>query len=432
MKKENVFQAVEAAPFGLEVAAADGSLIYRNEALRQLFADGEPQRTIWTGREPWEHDIQNFERHGGCDLFVEFDFDGGREPTRWRIPDARRQTPGDTFSYRVFRFAQKNLPGSEMIATWVMDATRTETERQHLAQSLDAAAALQEAIFRTDNEREKLSHFDYKIYQKEETGGDFIFARKISETRDLLVVGDCFGHGVVAALLTAIVGISLQRWFASRDKKIENVKDLLLRIDSDIQRYLYRITDQIEGPQALGLSDNSPPALSESDITFSTGLDAMAIIIDQKEGSIEYARAGRSISTYLLRGRKDKDKVNRIENDEGAEAPPAIPAGLPDKGLGTRRPAGQAPTIETGRRKNLENRDKIVVLTDGLEKQVGPPGRSRQGAFGRNRIEQILEENAAQGPKKLARELCARWGAHRGQKEYQQDDTAVAVLEFRS
>jgi sigma-B regulation protein RsbU (phosphoserine phosphatase) len=172
-------------------------------------------------------------------------------------------------------------------------------------------------------------------------GGDFFDVLALSDTKAGLFICDVMGHGVRAALGTAMVRALLEG--------VRNLGDDPGRLLAEINRELIAILGQASVPVFLS---------------------AFYVVIDVTTGELSHANAGHPLPLLLRRG-------------EGAVEPLQPAGGRPGPPLGVRDQAGY-----TVSRTEMNRGDLLVLFTDGLFEPVGadhePFGEERLAeAFGR-------------------------------------------------
>lgn len=176
-------------------------------------------------------------------------------------------------------------------------------------------------------------------------GGDFFDVLALSDTRAGVFICDVMGHGVRAALVTAMVRTMLET--------LDPVAGEPGRLLSEMNRDLVGIFGQASIPVFLS---------------------AFYATIDTATGAFEYANAGHPAPLLVRRG-------------SGEVAFLAPPGGTPGPPLGVRDHASYAVCGAS-----LEPGDKLMLFTDGLYEVVG----SGEEAYGEDQLRDAVRKRVAQ------------------------------------
>ena len=197
-------------------------------------------------------------------------------------------------------------------------------------------------------------------------GGDFFDVLALSDTRAGLFICDVMGHGVRAALVTAMVRALLEG---------------LRGVDEDPGPFLTELNREL----LAILGQASVPVF----------LSAFYGIMDTTTGKLCYANAGHPSPLHL----------RRAEGEVGA-----LPttAGMPGPPLGVREQATYSSSCV-----QLAQGDVIMLFTDGVFEVTGPD----QEPFGEERLEAAVRQRMGQSLGRLFDELLAelqQYSAGRG------------------
>jgi serine phosphatase RsbU (regulator of sigma subunit) len=209
---------------------------------------------------------------------------------------------------------------------------------------------------------------------QDDVGGDYFDAAEMPGGRVAVIFADVSGHGLGAALVTAILKSTFESWL-ERDAGIAELAEMLNR------RLVELTPDRSFAAVALG-------------------------IIDTARGSFRYCNCGHSPHPYLIRA--------------GERRPQPLDAGH-------MMILGVMPKIEVRTAEvELEPGDIVVFATDGITEAENQQGE----AYGVERVESFLREHAHAALGELVAALSedvARFGAGRAQS----DDRAILAVQVR-
>ena len=167
--------------------------------------------------------------------------------------------------------------------------THTETQ-----ESLSYASYIQKSIYPSEAMLSKQFPDHFVFFQsKEKVSGDLYWSHRFG-TKDLLVLGDCTGHGVPGALLTTISVVLLERIVKQNGVTAPD------KILSELDILLAETLKQKEG----GIK---------------VGLEMAVCLFDRKKGTLEYAGAKRSLMMALGEDTFEI-KANRYDLGGGGES----------------------------------------------------------------------------------------------------------------
>lgn len=216
-------------------------------------------------------------------------------------------------------------------------------------------------------------------------GGDFVWFHA-GGAQEVIIVGDCTGHGVPGAFMTLIAGTLLDRAFAAGHGA--NPVDVLSALNTGLKKIL--------GQEDVAAGHDPSKELTDD------GLEAAVCIIDRAAGTLSFA--GARMSLWHRRGAE----LTEIKGDK--------------IGLGYRRAPMDADF--TRHEIALTPDATFYVTTDGLIDQVGG---ARPMSFGKRRFTSAI---MAQDPQDLAAQKAALVSAL---SDYQGDQIRrddVTVLGF--
>ncbi|WP_165602600.1 PAS-domain containing protein [Candidatus Terasakiella magnetica] len=240
------------------------------------------------------------------------------------------------------------IPGGGFVSTYTDISERKENEKMLreaysiISDSIDYAANIQRSILPNIHKFADIFE-DYCVFwePRDRVGGDMYWVRKWGDG-DLILLGDCTGHGVPGAFMTLIVTGALDG--ALDQVEPGNVSALLQYIHQNVQNSLSQ-------DQEHGTSDD--------------GLEVGACFLSKNHKELTYSGARFSLF--------------KIENDEVVEIKGT------KKGIGYRMiPYDQnypSHCIE------LNDTQSFFLTTDGLIDQIGG---ERKRMFGKKRFKNLL------------------------------------------
>ena len=148
-----------------------------------------------------------------------------------------------------------------------------------ITDSISYAKRIQEAILPNPNVlHDHISSFFILHKPKDIVSGDFYWFSQVN-SKIVIVVADCTGHGVPGAFMS-LIGITFLNKIVN-EKNIYNADEILNRLRNNVVNSLHQAD---EGNESLD------------------GMDISLIVYDKKENTIEYAGAMNSI--YIIRNNK--------------------------------------------------------------------------------------------------------------------------------
>jgi serine phosphatase RsbU (regulator of sigma subunit) len=213
-------------------------------------------------------------------------------------------------------------------------------------ESIEYARTIQEAMLPRREELSKLLKDCFVMWMPRDViGGDFFWCESTSNGF-AVAVGDCTGHGVPGAFMTAIACTTLNRV----------THDIGFADPAGILRELNRLMKMV-------LNQHAPTSKSDD------GLDIALCYVDNNCEALVFAGAGTSL--YYTVG----DEVHRVKGDK--------------QSIGYRSSA--LDYCYTNQTVMLDPAMAFYMITDGLAHQTGG---DKGLSFGRERFMQFLRENS--------------------------------------
>jgi sigma-B regulation protein RsbU (phosphoserine phosphatase) len=277
----------------------------------------------------------------------------------------------------VFSYLMKPCSPSSLIAEAekALELARLKRENrryeQRIRDELAWAGELQRTLLRSDpvQDADLEVRITYLPLPELQCGGDYYEVASLSPRKTLLLIGDVGGHGIRAALITAML-----KTLVSGGGKISSPGRLLEHLNRQICSDLKRLPDLI--------------------ITF------LACLLDTAAMTLTCANAGH-IPLFVVRG---------------PEAFRVLPKGM---GLGFRPEAAYPETVLP-----LRRGDRIVLCTDGLLEGLASAQLEAEAGFAR-----ILQTCAGSEDFNLAVVDMAR---RQGGRESFTDDAALLSIRIKS
>ena len=213
-------------------------------------------------------------------------------------------------------------------------------------------------------------------------GGDLYWLSSSQQPlgRFILAVADCTGHGVPGAMLSLLVGNSLERIYAK--DTTEDPATALMSLDHYVRTGL-----------------NQDRVGSESD----DGCDAAVLRIDRDKSRIEFAGAKLGLFQVSSQGVLTRHTGSRCS-------------------LGYQDAVAKA-DIPVLKVINYSDGDTFVIVTDGMTDQIG--GVSGKTSYGYRRLEEILKNNRAASAEEISAAMKLDFAAWQGANARRDDVTAV-------
>lgn len=268
----------------------------------------------------------------------------------------------------------------QQIENYANDLARKNSEMEA---DLHLAHEFQEAIlpvyfqrYPIEQEKPEALRFYHRYISSGAVGGDFFDVRPISETSIGVLICDVMGHGVRAALVTAII-----------DGMIEKMGNLAKEPALLLSEMNRKLVDVLKRTQKQ---------------IFVT---AFYMILDYEKGQVEYANGGHPLP--FLRSGSD-GRLTRLGNENNAIFP-AI---------------GLLPEVQYSMtRREISKGDMILLFTDGVFEVFGPNGDE----FGEERLEKALLENREMATSSLLDKILEEIRAFSSSEEARDDICLVGV-----
>lgn len=208
-------------------------------------------------------------------------------------------------------------------------------------------------------------------------GGDFFDVLRVSKDEAGIIVGDVMGHGVRAALVTAMLrGLIDERSPISRHPS---------QMLSHLNQGLRDIWKDIDSPMFV---------------------TAIYAVINSRTGQVQFANAGHPSPLWLKSGRG-----NEVLGAREGETGPAL--GLSDT---PEFPVGQA---------HLSRGDRVFFFTDGLYEVDDPSGEF----YGQAKLRKAAAEAAGLDPEAFLEQLLSNVRAFSGSSVFA-DDACLLSVDF--
>lgn len=266
-----------------------------------------------------------------------------------------------------------------------------QLESARLARELDTAKIVQSSFFPSDEQVHPISAKDVMVcgsyIPASECGGDWWGSYRLGDHYRLICVADAMGHGVPAALVTAMAyaGFTL----VADDAPTESPSAVAF-----LQKFNRIIYHALKG---------------------ATSMTCFIAIIDIRDGSMRYANAGHCFP-FIMPGDPD-DARWRKDAVTGALRPTTIK--LPGTPLGYERD----PTFEE-RTMQLLPGDRLVFYSDGLTEARAQGSDKMWGPRG---ITQAMTESATMDAAGIHAGILAAAKAYYGSRPPDDDITLVVV-----
>ncbi len=252
-------------------------------------------------------------------------------------------------------------------------------QHQQIMQSIEYASVIQNAMLGTSRQTLENTLADYCLVwePRDSVGGD-CYHFVAHEGGWLAVVVDCTGHGVPGAFMTLIFSSALERALTLHGPG--NPAVLLQEINRRIKDTL----GQIAGRETTSKSND--------------GCDAVLVAVDTMAQKLTWAGARTPIFRLsVATGQAEQLEVDRMG------------AGYTDTPYDYVWSNHEIPLLPS---------DLVLVCTDGLIDQVGG---TRQIAYGKRRLQELLQRSQVLPMQELATELLQEHRAYQGD-EVRRDD----------
>ncbi len=254
-----------------------------------------------------------------------------------------------------------------------------ESKNKDITASINYAQRIQNAF----SSRKELKDFfpkSFIIYiPRDIVSGDFMWTTKIN-SKKIVVVADCTGHGVPGAIMT-VLGITLLKNIVE-DQQITEPSQILHILDENVREALHQ--------EVTKTND---------------GMDAAVVIIDEQTKKIEFS--GAKLPLILLRN----GKTERIKGSPFA--------------IGGKKHKTKEKEFYT-HRVDFQNKNRLFLFSDGYQDQFG--GTNNRKFMSKNLISNIEQsaELSYTEQKKLLKNNFLNWKGN----QKQTDDVILVALEL--
>lgn len=250
--------------------------------------------------------------------------------------------------------------------------TIIEEQNQRLIKDLRKAGDFQKSLLPERLPEHKSVKFAALYVPSSQLGGDYYDVFNIDEHKTGILLADASGHGVAAAMLTAMFKMTFQKYAAD----IHNPAKVLTQINRDFCKVLQ-----------MG--------------EFFTAFFA---VLDRRTKTLTYANAAHPKPMLFL---QEKNEVMELDTN-------GFLLGVMDEGI----------TFEQ-KEMQLTERSRLVIFTDGVNEAANPKGKQ----FGTQRIEKYLLKEIHNEPSKY----LAHFEKHLRRytkAEYFDDDVSIVVADI--
>lgn len=275
----------------------------------------------------------------------------------------------------------------------VYQRDRIITMLTDLAESIDYAKKIQQAILPKDSLLQQLFTDYFIIYQpKEAVGGDFYWAGRFNGTI-CFAVADCTGHGVPGGFMS-MLGVSMLNDMATADS-VQSPSLMLQSLRHNIVA-------------ALGQTNFDEDNHDGMDIAFCT--------FDIKSGILTYAGANMPIIINSKGEIPPSERIQPYQNGLYELKPDRMPVALYDK-------MDSFSEI----RVKLSPGDAVYLFTDGYVDQFGGPKSKKFGHDAFRTLINSVKDLSFSEQKQIIWSTIERW---KGETENQTDDILVMGLKL--
>jgi serine phosphatase RsbU (regulator of sigma subunit) len=281
------------------------------------------------------------------------------------------------------------------MATHIQQLLLSQVQKARFEKELETANAVQHTLFPKQNRQRLILNVSGFSKPASECGGDWWGHFVTDDGVEYVFVADAMGHGVPAALVTAMAYSSCMTLISllKEGRLADHSPKAFLEL---FNKVLY---DAVEGKISM---------------TF------FALVIDYRKNKLVYSNAGHN-QPILIPADPDDSRIGR-KNAKWQKISALTPISLKETGtvLGIERDA-----VFTESEMDLRHGDKILLFTDGLIECQSPDGK----AWGRKLlIEKLLEVSMedASAIKKTLVEKAFKFFANKPLA----DDVTLVVVEF--
>lgn len=205
----------------------------------------------------------------------------------------------------------------------------------------------------------------------EEVGGDYFDVQHLGENRVVIIFADVCGHGMAAALITAVLKTTFEAWLAMPT----SLEKLTLQLNRNIC-----LTTPVGDFAAVFLA-----------------------VLDGETGRMEYINCGHNPEPWLLDG-EENTRINQLDRSScmilGIEEQVDV-----KKAVVTIRPG-----------------NSVLIVSDGIVENQDVEGN----LYSRERFEELLRENAALSVSELAQVIVREAEAFSKGAGLRDDQTLLA------
>ena len=273
----------------------------------------------------------------------------------------------------------------ERTADLVAANEELQSANRLIVDSIRYASRIQEAVLPSPAVLGDMAENHFLLWEpRDMVGGDFVWFDR-NENREVIIVGDCTGHGVPGAFMTLIAGTMLDRIFSRAN--VETPSNVLRELNAGLKNILGQ--------------DHREKASVTDELT-DDGLDAGICIIDRAAAKLSFA--GAHISLWQA----DGGMIEEIKGDRF--------------GLGYRRTPKDVSFVE--HEVDLRPGRSFYLTTDGLIDQVGG---DRRLSFGRRRFKAALSEHLNADMRTQGQALRAAFENYQGGETRRDDVTVLGI-----
>ncbi len=273
----------------------------------------------------------------------------------------------------------------------IVSLLESETQKARLEQELSTAQTIQNTFFKDkaiEKEHLRISSF-YK--PASECGGDWWGYFPLGDGLDLILIGDATGHGVPAALVTAIAYACSSIHAGQMEEGLSTPDDPSL-----VLRTLNTLLNKTLGGEIC--------------------MSFLALIIDSQHERLIYSNAGHPFPLLIPANGADE----RLSNKK-----------LPYRSLMQKHKAANILGIDPATEffideVPLREGDKILIYTDGLTECTDQKGKQ----WGSRGLQKILTEHKALQPEQLQSTIKDQVISFNAKGDQFADDITLVVIEY--
>ncbi len=181
-----------------------------------------------------------------------------------------------------------------------------EDKNKQITSSINYAQRIQSAILVGSEKLFNLFDDSFLIFRpKDIVAGDFYYFKKLNDNENMIIVGDCTGHGVPGAFLT-VLGVNILNTLIT-DRKITKPETILRNLDKQFYRMLNQEKTEVGDGMDISICLINQ---AENKIEFSGARNPLVLVT---ENEIEYIKATPiSIGYSEFIGVKNKEFATKI------------------------------------------------------------------------------------------------------------------------